>query len=206
MVNDERFLERAEIIREKGTNRSEFFRGQVDKYTWVDIGSSYLPSELVAAFLYAQLEEAEHITETRWQVWSRYRELLAPLEAEGLLRTPTCPDDCRHNAHMYPIILPTPEARDGLIAHLGEHGILAVFHYVPLHTSPKGREVGYTEGPLPVTDDLSARLLRLPCYYGLTEEEQKLIVSHIKEFHRRVFLKKRTILNTPRTSRKMPRY
>lgn len=186
VINDERFSDRAEIIREKGTNRARFFRGEVDKYTWVDIGSSYLPSELVAAFLFAQLEEAEHITDTRWQVWQRYQELLAPLESLGLLRTPACPDDCRHNAHMYYVILPTAECRDGLIAHLKTMGILAVFHYVPLHTSPKGRSIAAATAHLPVTEDLSARLVRLPCYYGLTGHEQELIVGEMSRYLRRM--------------------
>ena len=182
LVNDGRLLERAEIIREKGTDRSRFFRGEVDKYTWVDLGSSYLPSELMAAFLYAQLEEAEHITETRWEVYRSYEELLAPLVEKGLIRTPACPDHCRHNAHMYYVILPTAGLRDRLIAHLKSKDILSVFHYVPLHSSPMGRKVGVTGGDLPVTDDLSARLVRLPCYYGLSPDDVSMIVSEIGTF------------------------
>ena len=184
VVNDPRFVERAEIIREKGTNRSKFFRGQVDKYTWVDIGSSYLPSELVAAFLYAQLEEADAITERRFAIFNRYLEMLRPLEDDGLLRMPRWPEHCEHNAHMFYVILPTPELRDGLIAHLKTQGIMAVFHYVPLHLSPMGRRFGYQEGSLPVTEDLSERLLRLPCYFELKLEEQESIVVEIDHFLR----------------------
>jgi dTDP-4-amino-4,6-dideoxygalactose transaminase len=182
LVNNDRFLERAEIIREKGTNRSQFYRGQVDKYTWVDIGSSFLPSELVAAFLFAQLEEADTITAARWEVFRRYEELLQPLAESGQLRIPVCPTECRHNAHMFYVILPTQELRNGLIAHLKEHGILAVFHYVPLHTSSMGCQAGYFEGALPVTDDLSSRLVRLPCYFELTQDEQDEVVERIFEF------------------------
>ena len=184
VINDDRFVERAEIIREKGTNRSQFFRGQVDKYTWVDIGSSYLPSEIVAAFLYAQLEEADAITATRREIFRRYEELFNPLEEDGLLRTPVCPPECRHNAHMFYIILPTPELRDGLIDHLKSMGIMAVFHYVPLHSSPMGRRVGYAVSDLPVTEDLSARLLRLPCFFGLSAAEQGTVVEEIDRFLR----------------------
>jgi dTDP-4-amino-4,6-dideoxygalactose transaminase len=182
LVNNDRFVERAQIIREKGTNRSEFYRGQVDKYTWVDIGSSYLPSEIVAAFLYAQLEEADTITAARWEVFRRYEELLQPLAEKGQLRIPYCPSQCRHNAHMFYVILPTQELRDGLIAYLKEKGILSVFHYVPLHTSPMGQRVGYSDGALPVTGDLSSRLVRLPCYFELTRDEQDEVVEHITEY------------------------
>jgi dTDP-4-amino-4,6-dideoxygalactose transaminase len=185
VINDDRFIERAEIIREKGTNRSKFFRGQVDKYTWVDIGSSYLPSEIVAAFLYAQLEAAEVITATRREIFRRYEELFKPLEEEGLLRTPVCPPECRHNAHMFYIILPNPELRDGLISHLKSMGIVAVFHYVPLHSSRMGRRVGYAASELPRTDDLSARLLRLPCFFGLSAPEQETVAEEIDRFLRR---------------------
>jgi dTDP-4-amino-4,6-dideoxygalactose transaminase len=184
VINDDRFVERAEIIREKGTNRSQFFRGQVDKYTWVDIGSSYLPSEIVAAFLYAQLEEADAITAARREIFCRYEKLFNPLEEGGLLRTPICPPECRHNAHMFYIILPTRELRDGLISHLKSTGILAVFHYVPLHSSPMGRRVGCAVSDLPVTEDLSARLVRLPCYFGLSAEEQEKVVEEIDRFLR----------------------
>ena len=184
VINDPRFVERAEIIREKGTNRSKFFRGQVDKYTWVDIGSSYLPSELVAAFLYAQLEEADAITERRFALFNRYLEMLKPLEDDGLLRMPRWPEYCEHNAHMFYVILPTPELRNRLIAHLKSKGVMAVFHYVPLHLSPMGRKLGYTEGDLPITEQLSVRLLRLPCFFELTSEEQEFISTEISGFLR----------------------
>ncbi len=186
LVNDERFEERAEVIREKGTNRAKFFRGQVDKYTWVDLGSSYLPSEIVAAFLYAQLEEAETITSVRWGVFRRYQELLEPLIEAGKIRVPTCPFECVHNAHLFCMILPTQELRDGLIDHLRSKEILAVFHYVPLHSSPMGRQVGYSKDDLRVTDDLSARLVRLPCYFGLTPENQERIADEINSYLRAV--------------------
>jgi dTDP-4-amino-4,6-dideoxygalactose transaminase len=182
VVNDERYVERAEIIREKGTNRSQFFRGQVDKYTWVDIGSSYLPSEIVAAFLFAQLEEAESICTTRKAIVSRYAHLLRPLESRGLLQLPFCPSHCRHNAHMFSVILRSPAERDALLQHLKDRGILAVFHYVPLHTSPMGQRMGYEEGQLPITEDLSRRLARLPCYFGLSEEDQDRVVGEVFAF------------------------
>ncbi len=182
VINDERFDERAEIIREKGTNRSKFLHGQVDKYTWVDIGSSYLPSEIVAAFLYAQLEEAENITAVRQTVFRRYANLLASMEGRGLLRLPVCPQECKHNAHMFYIILPTAKLRDELLAYLKAEGILAVFHYVPLHHSPMGRRIGCGGQNLPVTEDLSARLVRLPCFYGITPLEQERVSERVERF------------------------
>ena len=185
VVNDPRFVERAEIIREKGTNRSKFFRGQVDKYTWVDIGSSYLPSELVAAFLYAQLEEADAITQRRFAIFNRYLEMLKPLEDEGLLRMPRWPEHCEHNAHMFYVILPTARApRWPDCTPQEAQGIMAVFHYVPLHLSPMGRRYGYQEGSLPVTENLSERLLRLPCFFELKPAEQESIVVEIARFLR----------------------
>jgi dTDP-4-amino-4,6-dideoxygalactose transaminase len=186
LVNDERFEERAEVIREKGTNRAKFFRGQVDKYTWVDLGSSYLPSEIVAAFLYAQLEEAETITSVRWSVFRRYQELFRPLIEAGEIRVPICPVECVHNAHLFCMILPTQKLRDGLIDHLRSKEIMAVFHYVPLHSSPMGRQVGYSKDDLRVTDDVSARLVRLPCYFGLTPENQVRIADEINSYFRSV--------------------
>ena len=165
-VNDGRFLERAEIIREKGTNRSQFFRGMVDKYTWVDIGSSFLPGELVAAFLYAQLEEAEKITAKRMAIWSAYHRSLAPLEKAGVLRRPVIPPECVHNAHMYYILLKDAAERARLIAFLKANDVQAVFHYVPLHSSPMGKALA-GDVRLPVTEEYADRLLRLPCYYEL---------------------------------------
>jgi len=182
LINDEHFIERAEIIREKGTNRSNFFRGQVDKYTWVDIGSSYLPSEIVAAFLYAQLEEAQSITAVRQEVFRRYTDLFAPLEERGLLRLPISPQECKHNAHMFYIILPAAKMRDELLAHMNTEGILAVFHYVPLHNSPMGRRIGCGRQNLPVTEDLSARLVRLPCFFDITASEQERVSECVARF------------------------
>ncbi len=181
-INDERFIERAEILRDKGTNRQKFFRGEVDKYTWVDLGSSFVISELCAAFLYGQLEVMDAISQRREELYLNYRRLLKPLEAEGLLRLPVIPEDCRSNYHLFYILLPTAEQRDALLAHLKSQGIYAVFHYVPLHTSPMGLKFGYKEGELPVTEDLWARLIRLPMFYDLTGEMQQTIVSKIQAF------------------------
>jgi dTDP-4-amino-4,6-dideoxygalactose transaminase len=170
LVNDERFVGRAEVIREKGTNRSQFFRGEVDKYTWVDLGSSYLPGELIAAFLCAQLEEAEVITQRRRQVWEQYHEAFADLERRERLRRPVVPPDCEHNAHLYYLLLPTPETRDRLLRQLNVEGIGAIFHYVPLHSSPAGRRLGRVHGLMTHTDSLSSRLVRLPLWVGLNPE------------------------------------
>ena len=178
LVNDARFLERAEIVREKGTNRSQFFRGQVDKYTWVDLGSSYLPGEIIAAFLWAQMEQAEAITRRRLDLWAFYHERLAGLESEGVARRPFIPPNCQHNAHMYYLILDSLAARTDFIARLARRKIQAVFHYVPLHASPMGRKVGRTAGALPRTEDLSERLVRLPFWLGL-EEQQGAVVEEI---------------------------
>lgn len=177
LVNDDRFAERAEIIREKGTNRSQFFSGQVDKYTWVDIGSSYLPGEIIAAFLWAQMEEAQSITQRRLDIWHYYHEALAPLEAAGRLRRPLVADGCRHNAHMYYILLESLEQRTVLISKFEEHGVSAVFHYVPLHSSPAGKKYGRVSGEMKNTEELSDRLLRLPMWIGLTVEQQANVVN-----------------------------
>ena len=185
VINDARFIERAEIIREKGTDRSKFFRGEVDKYTWVDVGSSFLPSELTAAFLYAQLEEADRINRKRLAIWKHYREALAPLEKDGLLRLPRIPATCRHNGHMFYILLPTATTRDELLQHLRGENIHAVFHYIPLHTSAMGKRFGYREGDLPITEDLAARLLRLPCFYAMTEAMIDRVANAIGAFLRR---------------------
>ncbi|MGE4563462.1 MAG: dTDP-4-amino-4,6-dideoxygalactose transaminase [Victivallaceae bacterium] len=182
VVNNERFLERADIILEKGTNRSQFFRGAVDKYTWVDIGSSYLPSEIIAAFLYAQLEESAAITRRRMAIWRTYHELLAPLEQAGLLKRPFSPPECVHNAHMYYILPAGLEERTELIDWLKAHQVEPVFHYVPLHDSPAGKRFARTAGPLPRTGEISAKLLRLPCYYDLAAEDIRRIVGLIEEF------------------------
>ena len=182
LINDPKFVERAEMIREKGTNRSQFFRGQVDKYTWIEKGSSYLPGELIAAFLYAQFEEAQQIIAARLQVWDLYHQLLEPLEQAGKLRRPIIPSHCQHNAHMYYIILENLSSRTNLIHYLKQHNINAVFHYVPLHNSPAGKHYSRFSGDLVNTDYLSERLLRLPLFPTLTFEQVKSVVKTIAEF------------------------
>lgn len=169
MINDPHFMARAEIIREKGTNRSQFFRGQVDKYTWVDVGSSYLPGELIAAFLWAQMEEADTITRRRLEVWDAYHQEFEVLEANKQARRPVVPADCAHNAHMYYLILPDLEARTRFIARLKEHGIQSVFHYVPLHKAPHGLKAGRSNGSMIHTETMSDCLVRLPLWLGLDE-------------------------------------
>ena len=169
-MNDPELMERAEIIREKGTNRAKFFRGQVDKYTWVDVGSSYLPGEMTAAYLYAQLEHGQEINGERLKWWNMYHRALEPLEKQGVLRRPCVPEHCAHNAHMYYILLNSLEVRTSLIGKLAECGIKAVFHYIPLHSSPAGVRFGRCAGPMPHTDRTSETLLRLPLYYDLGEE------------------------------------
>jgi dTDP-4-amino-4,6-dideoxygalactose transaminase len=181
-INDERFFERAEIIREKGTNRSQFIRGVVDKYTWVDMGSSFLPSELACAFLAGQLENLNVINEERRRVFDTYERELAPLFKTGRVRGPTIPADCKPNYHMYYILLETQEIRDGLMQHLRSQGILAVFHYIPLHNAPFAKRVQEKRFELPYTDDLSGRLLRLPLFGQLTTEQCKSVVDEINGF------------------------
>lgn len=175
LINDPAMTERAEMIREKGTNRSQFFRGQVDKYTWVDVGSSYLPSELIAAFLWAQMEEAEAITCRRLAIWETYHQGLASLEANGHIRRPVIPAGCAHNAHMYYIILPDQASRTKVMDALKEKDINTVFHYVPLHSAPAGLQHGVTRTRLDVTDDMSERLLRLPVWLGIEEYQSQVI-------------------------------
>ncbi|TFW16029.1 dTDP-4-amino-4,6-dideoxygalactose transaminase [Duganella callida] len=175
LVNDPELAERAEIIREKGTNRSQFFRGQVDKYTWVDIGSSYLPGEVIAAFLWAQMEEADSITARRLALWDAYHAALAPLEAAGRLRRPQVPDGCAHNAHMYYILLDSLEQRTQVIADMKRQGVNCVFHYVPLHSAPYGLRMSRHHGDMEVTNALSDRLLRLPLWVGLEAEQDRVI-------------------------------
>jgi dTDP-4-amino-4,6-dideoxygalactose transaminase len=184
VLNDEQLIERAEILREKGTNRSQFFRGEIDRYTWVDHGSSYLPSEVVAAFLYAQLEEVNAITRRRHAIYDYYSQKLAPLEERGMVRLPYCPAEAEHNAHMYYLIVDDVDTRTRLIASLREVGIHAVFHYVPLHSSPMGQRFGYRDGDLPNTERISQRLVRLPFYYSLTRGEQDEVVRQIERFFR----------------------
>ncbi len=175
MVRDQELAQRAEIIREKGTDRGRFFRGEVDKYTWQDVGSSFLPSEITAAFLWAQLEEAERITRERMDIWRRYHAMLAPLEQSELLRRPIIPADCQHNGHMYYVLLPPRIDRQAVLRALKENGIHAVFHYVPLHSSPAGMRFGRAHGDLSLTTSLSERLIRLPMWLGLSEAQQQRI-------------------------------
>ncbi len=182
VINNEQLIERAEILREKGTDRSKFFRGEVDKYTWVDLGSSYLPSELNAAYLYAQLEHMHLINEKRASIFDYYMEQLKPLQDSEKLRLPVCPEDCRHNGHMFYVLAPSREIRDDLLRFMKERKIQLVFHYIPLHSSPMGRKLGYHEEDLPHTEDISGRLARLPCYYELTRGDQDRVVEGIREF------------------------
>jgi dTDP-4-amino-4,6-dideoxygalactose transaminase len=182
VINNERFIERAEIIREKGTNRSKFLRGEVDKYTWVDIGSSYLPSDILSAFLYAQLEKMEQINHRRRELFDYYYRALMPVANDGKLRLPQVSSKCQSNNHLFYIILEDENIRDALMDHLKSKGILAVFHYIPLHLSPVGRSMGHSDGQLPVTESMSGRLLRLPFYYDLKQEKQDEVINCIKEF------------------------
>lgn len=183
LVNHEKNVERAEIIREKGTNRTKFFRGQVDKYTWVDLGSSYLQSELNCAYLYAQIENPDIINNDRLQSWNTYYELLTPLKEKGCIDLPVVPEGCVHNAHMFYIKTKDLEERSKLIAFLKENGIGAVFHYIPLHSSPAGQQFGRFHGEDKYTTKESERLLRLPMYYGLEKKDIGYVVSKIKEFY-----------------------
>ena len=185
LINDPAMAARAEIIREKGTNRSQFFRGQVDKYTWVDIGSSFLPGELVAAYLAAQLEEAASITARRLALWDRYHEAFASLEREGRLRRPVIGEGCAHNAHMYYLLLSTLEERTAFIEHMKALEIQCVFHYVPLHSSPRGRSAGRVAGALPVTDDVADRLVRMPLWVGLEDHQERVIDAALQFFRKR---------------------
>lgn len=181
LVNDPDAALRAEIIREKGTDRSRFFRGEVDKYTWQEVGSSFLPGELIAAFLWAQLEGASAITASRMQTWDLYHELVEQMEVDGLLRRPIIPDGCVHNAHMYYVLLAEGVNRQAVLDSLKESGVGAVFHYVPLHSSPVGLERARTHGDLALTTDLSERLLRLPLWIGLTDEQQHHVTSSLEK-------------------------
>ncbi|HEX3559073.1 MAG TPA: dTDP-4-amino-4,6-dideoxygalactose transaminase [Pyrinomonadaceae bacterium] len=182
LINDPRFIERAEIVREKGTNRSRFFRGQVDKYTWVDVGSSYLPSDILAAFLYAQLEAREMIQSKRKRIWDYYNEHLKGWAKDFNVQLPYVPAHCEQPYHMFYLLLPSFEERQALIAHLNARNINSVFHYLPLHLSGMGRRFGGKEDACPVTEDVSDRLLRLPFYNDLTESDQARILAAITEF------------------------
>lgn len=183
LIRDPNYIEKAEIIREKGTNRSKFFRGQIDKYTWVDAGSSYLPSDLNAAYLWAQLEQADKIFDNRMKTWNLYYELLTDLQKQGVISLPVVPENCAHNAHMFYIKAKDLDERTHLIDFLKEQGILAVFHYIPLHTAPAGKKFGVFCGEDRYTTKESERLVRLPMYYGLEEEKVVYIANKIKDFY-----------------------
>lgn len=176
LVNDRQLVERAEIVREKGTDRSRFFRGQVDKYTWQEVGSSFLPGELVAAFLWAQFEEADSITRQRMASWDTYHDLLEPFEAAGRLRRPLLAEGCGHNGHLYYVLLSPEVDRQTVLDAFRQDEISSVFHYVPLHSSPAGLKYGRVHGDLRVTDTASEQLIRLPLWVGLTEEMQQRVV------------------------------
>ncbi|MCR5209309.1 MAG: dTDP-4-amino-4,6-dideoxygalactose transaminase [Lachnospiraceae bacterium] len=184
LMRDSKYIEEAEIIREKGTDRSRFFRGQVDKYTWVNYGSSYLPSDMNAAYLYAQLEMADEINDARKKIWNTYYKELKPLEEAGLITLPTVPGGCVHNAHMFYIKAKDFEERTKLISFLKANDILSVFHYIPLHSSPAGLKFGRFNGEDEYTTKESERLTRLPLYYGLTEEQNMYIIGKVKEFYK----------------------
>lgn len=181
LVNNKAFSSRSEVIREKGTNRGQFFRGEVDKYTWQEVGSSFLPGELIAAFLWAQLEKADQITQERLASWQIYHEMLEPIESKGLLRRPILPDHCQHNAHMYYILLSPDINRQAVLEDFKRNNIGAVSHYVPLHSSPGGQRYARSHGSLKVTEDQSERLIRLPLWVGLTTRQQNKVVDTLKK-------------------------
>jgi dTDP-4-amino-4,6-dideoxygalactose transaminase len=183
LINDPQYIERAEIIREKGTNRSRFFRGQVDKYTWVDVGSSYLPSDILSAFLYAQLESWKDIQVKRKRIWEYYDQHLGSWADQNGVRLPFIPATCEQPYHMFYLLLPSLETRQALIAHLRAQGIISVFHYLPLHTSEMGRKMGGKPGDCPVTENISDCLVRLPFHNRLTENDQRLVVEAIQSFN-----------------------
>ena len=182
LINDAQFNQRAEIIREKGTDRSRFFRGEVDKYNWTDVGSSYLPSELLAAFLRAQLEHRDQIQESRRRIWEKYARELATWAETNRVRLPVVPPECEQSYHMFHVIMPSLASRQALISHLAGFGILAVFHYLPLHLSPMGVRFGGRQGDCPVTEDLSDRLLRFPFFTGMSSSEQSQVIDAVRAF------------------------
>jgi len=182
LINDPQYIERAEIIREKGTNRSRFFRGQVDKYTWIDLGSSYLPSDILAAYLYAQLEARDEIQARRQNIWEYYFVNLQEWAHENKVQLPTVPARCEQSYHMFYLLVPSLQHRQALIEHLKARGVNAVFHYLPLHLSAMGQSFGGKEGDCPVTESVSDRLLRLPFYNSISESEQEQVVAAIREF------------------------
>lgn len=180
LINDPNLMDRAEIVWEKGTNRRQFFQGKVDKYTWVDVGSSYLPSEINAAFLWAQLESSAFITKRRIDIWQNYHEAFSLLETEGKLRRPIVPDTCQHNAHIYYLLLSDCQQRNALIENLKQLGLHTLFHYIPLHSSPGGQQFTRTNGELSVTDDVAGCLVRLPMYFSLTQQEIDTVIKGVK--------------------------
>lgn len=184
LINRPEYNEKAEILREKGTNRAKFFRGQVDKYTWVDFGDSYLPSDLNAAYLWAQLEKADEITNDRLRSWDTYYKAFKPLEDNGIIDCSSVPDGCSHNAHMFYLKCANLAERSKLIAYLREHGVYAVFHYIPLHSAPAGLKFGRFNGVDAYTTEESERLVRLPLYYGLTPENQKIVIDAVYDFYK----------------------
>jgi dTDP-4-amino-4,6-dideoxygalactose transaminase len=177
LINDPSLIEKAQVIREKGTDRTKFFNQEVDKYTWQDLGSSFLPGELIAAFLWAQLEEAEPITRARIKSWNVYHRLLEPLELKGFLRRPIIPEHCRHNAHTYYVLLPPKVEREELLKRYQKECIGVIFHYVPLHTSPAGLRFGRVSGSLSITNSVSRRIIRLPLWIGISEEDQEAVIE-----------------------------
>jgi dTDP-4-amino-4,6-dideoxygalactose transaminase len=179
LVNEHDLIPRAEVLHDKGTNRAAFFRGAVDRYSWIDVGSSFLPSEVGAAFLWAQLEQADQITARRLEIWSRYHQAFAELEAAERVRRPIVPEGCRHNAHLYYLLLPDRARRDAFIERLAEHEVMAVFHYVPLHSSPAGRRHGRAAGSLEHTDAASDRLVRLPLWVGMDDADVERVVTEV---------------------------
>lgn len=182
LIKNKKFIDNAEIIREKGTNRSRFYRGQIDKYTWVDAGSSYLPSELNAAYLWGQLLNAEKIYDKRMRIWNRYHEEFRELAERGCIDVPYVPEGCVHNAHMYYLKVKDIDERSSLIHYLKEHGVMAVFHYIPLHSSPAGRRFGRFNGEDIYSTRESERLLRLPLYYSMTDDEQTMVIDLVKKY------------------------
>jgi dTDP-4-amino-4,6-dideoxygalactose transaminase len=177
--DDPEIIERAEIIREKGTNRSQFYRGEVDKYTWMDIGSSYLPSDLLMAFLFAQLEKIDEIQQSRMKIWNDYYDVLKPYEESGRIQLPVIPAYADHNAHLFYILFRDETMRDQALLQLQRNGIHAIFHYLPLHSSPVGKRLGYVGGEIPITEDVSKRLIRLPMYAGMKEDEVEFVLSNL---------------------------
>ncbi len=182
LINDATLIERAEIIREKGTNRSQFFRGEVDKYTWRDIGSSYLMSDLQAAYLWAQCQHAEQITQRRLQLWQQYYQAFIPLQQQGLIELPNYPSGCQHNGHIFWIKLLSQQQRSQVITWCRQHEILAVFHYIPLHNAPFGLEAGRVQGKMTVTERDSERLLRLPLYFNLSDQQQQQVIQTLHSY------------------------